>query len=172
MLTTWTKWLQVLFNFVEIRNDQGLMPVPRCSSTACIQVKGSTDGEHKRNAKARQRSLSLEEQSLDELGQIEAKDIASSSFSSKSIRMPAVSGEAQDSRKKEGWFSWSSRHFSFKRAKNKEENLDEKVESCSNEDKIDVASQRTSMELFSDPAPQVPTLYSFLVFLYCDADVN
>ncbi|XP_011081558.1 uncharacterized protein LOC105164575 isoform X2 [Sesamum indicum] len=134
----------VLFNFVEIREHQDSAAMARTKS---IQVKGSTGGE---NVKARRRSLSQEEVCLDESD--ESGSFAPTSLSNKS-RTPSVSGTVLDTDKKEGWFSWKSRRFSFKRAKTK----DEKTESCSIENKIDAdpqCSTSSSVDPFNDSAKQ------------------
>ncbi|KAL2237330.1 UNVERIFIED_CONTAM: hypothetical protein Sindi_0924700 [Sesamum indicum] len=136
--------LTVLFNFVEIREHQDSAAMARTKS---IQVKGSTGGE---NVKARRRSLSQEEVCLDESD--ESGSFAPTSLSNKS-RTPSVSGTVLDTDKKEGWFSWKSRRFSFKRAKTK----DEKTESCSIENKIDAdpqCSTSSSVDPFNDSAKQ------------------
>ncbi|KAL0330543.1 UNVERIFIED_CONTAM: hypothetical protein Sradi_5041000 [Sesamum radiatum] len=68
-----------------------------------------------------------------------------------------VKGMVLDLDKKEGWFSWKSRRFSFKRAKTKEEKLDEKAEGCSTENKIDAdpqCSTSSSVDPFNDGAKQ------------------
>ncbi|KAI3468021.1 hypothetical protein Pfo_024684 [Paulownia fortunei] len=138
--------LTVLFNFAEIRDSQDTVAISRGS-------------EYKENVKARRRSLSQEEVSLDESDEssaFEAKDAGQTSLSTES-RSAVVSGTVLDSDKKLGWFSWKSRRFSFKRAKTKEEKFDEKTESCSNENKIDADPQCTvssSVDSFSDRASQ------------------
>ncbi|KAL0394267.1 UNVERIFIED_CONTAM: hypothetical protein Slati_4392900 [Sesamum latifolium] len=140
--------LTVLFNFVEIREHQDSAAMARTQS---IQVKGSSGRE---NVKARRRSLSQEEVCLDESD--ESGSFAPTSLSNKS-RAPSGSGTVLDTDKKEGWFSWKSRRFSFKRAKTKEEKFDEKTENCSIENKIDAdpqCSTSSSVDPFNDGAKQ------------------
>ncbi|KAK6140697.1 hypothetical protein DH2020_025561 [Rehmannia glutinosa] len=143
--------LTVLFNFVEMRDSQDSAAITRGGSTKCSEVKTLSTKE---NVKARRRSLSQEEVSLDESDEsstFDAKDAAQTSSSINS-RSPGVSD------KKEGWFSWKSRRFSFKRAKTKEEKFDEKAESCSNENKIDAddiqCAVSPSVDSFSNGASQ------------------
>ncbi|KAK4388656.1 hypothetical protein Sango_2202600 [Sesamum angolense] len=140
--------LTVLFNFVEIREHQDSAAMARTKSS---QVKGLSCRE---NVKARRRSLSQEEVCLDESD--ESGSFPLTSLSNK-LRAPSVSGTVPDLDKKEGWFSWKSRRFSFKRAKTKEEKLDEKTEGCSTENKIDAdpqCSTSSSVDPFNDGAKQ------------------
>ncbi|KAL0285356.1 UNVERIFIED_CONTAM: hypothetical protein Scaly_2821500 [Sesamum calycinum] len=140
--------LTVLFNFVEIREHQDSAAMARTKSS---QVKGLSCRE---NVKARRRSLSQEEVCLDESD--ESGSFPLTSLSNK-LRAPSVSGTVPDLDKKEGWFSWKSRRFSFKRAKTKEEKLDEKAEGCSTENKIDAdpqCSTSSSVDPFNDGAKQ------------------
>ncbi|KAK4419912.1 hypothetical protein Salat_2404100 [Sesamum alatum] len=137
--------LTVLFNFVEIREHQDSAAI---APTKSILVKGSSVRE---NVKARRRSLSQEEvMNLDESD--ESGSFTPTSLSNKS-RGPSPS-VVLDPDKKEGWFSWKSRHFSFKRAKTKEEKLDE---SCIVENKIDPdlqCSTSSSVDPFNDGTKQ------------------
>lgn len=162
----------MLFNFVEIREPQDSVATTLGGLTKSSDVKGLSANEYKENVKGRRRSLSLEEVSLydsdDQLSASETKDAAQISLSTKSSS-PAVSGFVLDSDKKERWFSWKSRRFSFKRAKTKEEKSDEKTESCGNENKIDADLQPTvssSVDSFSDRALQVHICISFHLFIY------
>ncbi|KAL3655827.1 hypothetical protein CASFOL_000223 [Castilleja foliolosa] len=106
-------FLTVLFNFAEIRDSQDSAAITRGGSVKSVEAK------YKENVKARRRSLSQEEVSPDESD--ESKD-------AEQTRKNDASGNVLVSDKKEGWFSWKSRRFSFKRAKTKEDKGDEKAE--------------------------------------------
>ncbi|KAH6804754.1 hypothetical protein C2S51_033001, partial [Perilla frutescens var. frutescens] len=130
--------LTVLFNFVEIRDVQDSTAINRTKS---IDVKHSSTDECKDNAKARRRSLSLEEVCLDESDASEGKDTAAQTQS----RVPATVLES-DKKPSDRWFSWKSRRFSFKRAKTKEEKpeIESKIESAN----------LSSIDSFNDQALQ------------------
>lgn len=107
--------LQVLFNFVEIRESPESKTITRTKSA---QVKDLSLNETKENGKARRRSLSLSLDESDESTTFEPKDAAAqTSHQTNSL----------DSGKKEGWFSWKSPRFSFKRAKTKDEKTDDEI---------------------------------------------
>ncbi|KAH6826329.1 hypothetical protein C2S53_017678, partial [Perilla frutescens var. hirtella] len=130
--------LTVLFNFVEIRDVQDSTAINRTKS---IDVKHSSTDECKDNAKARRRSLSLEEVCLDESDASEGKDTAAQTQS----RVSATMLES-DKKPSDRWFSWKSRRFSFKRAKTKEEKpeIESKIESAN----------LSSIDSFNDQALQ------------------
>ncbi|KAL1552268.1 hypothetical protein AAHA92_13086 [Salvia divinorum] len=88
--------LTMVFKCVEIRESHNSAAPSRSKS---IEVKHSSVDESR--DKSRRRSLSLEEACLDEPGVSESR--------------------APEPDKKDRWFSWKSRRFSFKRAKTKEE---------------------------------------------------
>lgn len=103
-----------MFNFVEIRESQDSATT---NPTKSVDIKHSFIDECKDNVKARRRSLSLEEVCLDDSDESKSR----------------VSTTAPESDRKDRWFAWKSRRFSFKRAKTKEE----KVENCGDESKIE-----------------------------------
>ncbi|KAL9176546.1 hypothetical protein ABFS82_01G004400 [Erythranthe guttata] len=113
--------LYVLFNFVEIRESQESATMARTKSVDVKRFSGSQS--HKENMKARRRSLSQEEVSLDEPDE-------SSVFEAKNAGQTMT-------KSKEGWFSWKNRRFSFKRAKTKldvdpQSTLDDRISETDN----------------------------------------
>ncbi|KAL7159062.1 hypothetical protein ABFS83_01G004100 [Erythranthe nasuta] len=116
--------LTVLFNFVEIRESQESATMARTKSVDVKRFSGSES--HKENMKARRRSLSQEEVSLDEPDE-------SSSFEARNLAQTSLSM----TKSKEGWFSWKNRRFSFKRAKTKldvdpQSTLDDRISETDN----------------------------------------
>ncbi|XP_057799943.1 uncharacterized protein LOC131015544 [Salvia miltiorrhiza] len=124
--------LTVMFNFVEIRESQDSSAISRTKS---IDVKYLHAHERKDNVRARRRSLSLEEVCLDEPDTAHAKS-----------RGPVVGLEPD---KKDRWFTWKSRRFSFKRAKTKEDKLEVKVDNRNDEARIQ-SPNVSSIDSFND----------------------
>lgn len=126
----------MLLNFVEARDS--------------VAITGLEANEYKKNVKSRRRSLSLEEVSLDDSGELnsfQTKDAAGMRLSTRS-RSP---GAVLDSDKKETWFSWTSRRLSIKRAKTKEEKPES---SCIDDVKVQL-TESPSTDSFSNRALQV-----------------
>ncbi|KAL8501821.1 hypothetical protein ACS0TY_021074 [Phlomoides rotata] len=133
--------LTVLLNFVEVREAHDSVATTRLDAN-----------EFKKNVKARRRSPSLEEVSLDDSDELNLSDTKDAQISlSTRSRSP---GRVLDSDKKETWFWWTSRRLSIKRAKTKEE----KPESSSIDDaKVDADQRPTespSTDSFSNRAIQ------------------
>lgn len=132
-----------MFNFVEIRESPDSAAPNRTKS---IDIKHSSIDECKDSVKARRRSLSLEEVCLDD------SDEARSSKS-------RVSTTAPESDRRDRWFTWKSRRFSFKRARTKEEKS-EKVENSGDESKIEGrvrSARKSSGDSFNACSLQVRT---------------
>lgn len=121
--------LTVLFNFVEIREAQDSAGPNRTKS---VDAKVLFGDECKDNVKARRRSLSLEEVCLDELDESSAPE-AKDTVARTKPRAPAAVLEPD---KKDRWFSWKSKGFSFKRAKTKEEKSELKSENCGDNSRV------------------------------------
>lgn len=119
----------MLFNFVEIREAQDFAAPNRTKS---VDAKVLFGDECKDNVKARRRSLSLEEVCLDELDESSASE-GKDTVARTKPRAPAAVLEPD---KKDRWFSWKSKGFSFKRAKTKEEKSELRSENCGDNSRV------------------------------------